>query len=442
MSKKITILIFLISALALTFTACSVNGDDAVLTASGTISATSLDISPELGGRIEEIFVAAGDTVAIGDALYQLDDEVMQAQYDQAAAGVTAAEAAYQTALEQLDAAELQLALAEQGARFEAVELENAEPLQPWPEDFELPQWYFQSNEERAAIEQELADAETLLKDEEKHLAEVMAEFDDDNLTDLEADIAAAEQTYLVAQQTLLLFSQPGSDEDLQNLAQEQFDDAKDDLDSLQRELDRILTDTDYADLLDARARVLLAQTRVDIARLKLDSILVGEDSLMVASAEANVSLAEAQVEQAQAGIDQAKAALALLEIQLEKTTIFSPMDGTIVSESLEVGQLVGAGMTTMTVAKLDHVELTVYVPEDQYGVINLGDEVTVTVDSYPNETFSGIVDYIADEAEFTPRNVQTVEGRKATVYAIRISLPNPDLKLKPGMPADVTFLE
>lgn len=442
MSKPTILKLLIIFTLAFSFAACASNGSDTALTASGTISATSLDISPELGGRIAEIYVSAGDTVVAGDALYQLDDEGMQAQYDQAAAGVASAEAAHQTALEQVTAAQLQLSLAEQGARYDELQLVNSTAALPWPDDFTFPNWYYQTEEEKAAIEQELSDAEAALVKEQANLTAVMAGFDEADFSTLETEIAAAEQTYLIAQQTLLLYSQPGSDADLQDLAQEQFDDAKMDLDTLQRDLDRILTDSELADLLDARGRVLLAQSRVDAATLKLDSIHVGDESLLVASAKANVSLAQAQVEQAQAGVDQANAALALLQIQLDKTTVYSPMDGVVVSESLEIGQLVGAGMTTMTIAKLETVELTVYVPEDQYGAINLGDEVTVTVDSYPSETFTGTVNYIADEAEFTPRNVQTVEGRKATVYAIRITLPNVELKLKPGMPADVTFLD
>jgi len=82
-----------------------------------------------------------------------------------------------------------------------------------------------------------------------------------------------------------------------------------------------------------------------------------------------------------------------------------------------------------------------VYIPETEYGKVNLGDQVSIAVDSFPGQTFTGSVTYISDKAEFTPRNVQTVEGRQATVYAIKLSVPNPELKLKPGMPADVTFM-
>ena len=96
--------------------------------------------------------------------------------------------------------------------------------------------------------------------------------------------------------------------------------------------------------------------------------------------------------------------------------------------------------MTILTIAQLEDVELTVYVPEGRYGQISLGDSVEITADSFPGEIFTGTVRRIADEAEFTPRNVQTVEGRKATVYAILINVPNPNLKLKSGMPVDVVF--
>jgi multidrug resistance efflux pump len=90
-----------------------------------------------------------------------------------------------------------------------------------------------------------------------------------------------------------------------------------------------------------------------------------------------------------------------------------------------------------MTVANLDEVKLTVYIPENRYGRIQLGQQVTVEVDSYPDKTYAGEVIHIASEAEFTPRNVQTKEERVNTVFAVKILIPNPEHELKPGMPAD-----
>jgi multidrug resistance efflux pump len=94
-----------------------------------------------------------------------------------------------------------------------------------------------------------------------------------------------------------------------------------------------------------------------------------------------------------------------------------------------------------MTVANLDEVRLTVYIPENRYGRIQLGQSVSVEVDSFPGKAFQGEVTYLASQAEFTPRNVQTKEERVNTVFAVKILIPNPDHDLKPGMPADATIV-
>ena len=140
-----------------------------------------------------------------------------------------------------------------------------------------------------------------------------------------------------------------------------------------------------------------------------------------IQAANAAVQSAQAQVLQAQAGKAQAEAALTLLQIQLNKSMVNAPDNGTILTDQLQIGELIGAGSIAMTIAKLDVVSLIVYVPEDVYGRIEINQKVNISVDSYPNKVFSGTVIRIADQAEFTPRNVQTVEGRKATVYAVEI---------------------
>lgn len=119
-----------------------------------------------------------------------------------------------------------------------------------------------------------------------------------------------------------------------------------------------------------------------------------------------------------------------------------SPMDGIVLTRAIEPGEVALAGSTLFVVADLYTVTLTVYVPEDRYGQVMLGQNYPVTVDSFPGQIFSGKVTHIADKAEYTPRNVQTVESRKNTVYAVKLVIPNPDLLLKPGMPADVDMGE
>jgi HlyD family secretion protein len=90
-----------------------------------------------------------------------------------------------------------------------------------------------------------------------------------------------------------------------------------------------------------------------------------------------------------------------------------------------------------LTISVLDPVKLTIYVPETEIGHIQLGNEISVKVDSFPDRPFVGKVVFINSEAEFTPRNVQTKAERVNTVYAVKVQLPNPSLELKPGMPAD-----
>jgi HlyD family secretion protein len=91
-------------------------------------------------------------------------------------------------------------------------------------------------------------------------------------------------------------------------------------------------------------------------------------------------------------------------------------------------------------IAPLDALTLKIYVPENRYGQVSLGQNYPVTVDSFPGMTFGGRVSFISDQAEFTPRNVQTKDSRETTVYAVKLNLAPAGGKLKPGMPADVTI--
>lgn len=120
--------------------------------------------------------------------------------------------------------------------------------------------------------------------------------------------------------------------------------------------------------------------------------------------------------------------------------SIRSPLDGVVLLRAADPGEITTAGGSLLVVADLTTVTLTVYIPEAQYGQIYLGQDLPVIVDSFPAKVFIGTVTHIAGEAEFTPRNAQTVQGRKNTVYAVKLTIPNPDLDLKPGMPADVTL--
>jgi len=148
----------------------------------------------------------------------------------------------------------------------------------------------------------------------------------------------------------------------------------------------------------------------------------------------------EEEIEAARARVQAAQAQLGALNLQLSKFIVTAPWEGVILTRSAEVGQTALPGATLIEVGRLDQLELTVYLPEEKFGLLVPGQTVQVRVDTYPNRVFEGTVLRMANEAEFTPTNVQTKEDRTRLVYAVVISLDNPELALKPGMIADVEF--
>jgi HlyD family secretion protein len=191
---------------------------------------------------------------------------------------------------------------------------------------------------------------------------------------------------------------------------------------------------------LKARADVTLEQARYDTAMNYVTMAQTGSQSPAVSTAQAALNQAKAADDQAHNAVQQAQASVDLVNAQLTKLTVFAPMNGVILTRNVEPGEYVQPGADALTMADISHLTITVYIPEDLYGKIKLGMAATMKVDSFPNQSFTAQVSYISDQAEFTPRNVQTVEGRSSTVYAIKLTVSDPQGQLKPGMPADVTF--
>jgi HlyD family secretion protein len=141
------------------------------------------------------------------------------------------------------------------------------------------------------------------------------------------------------------------------------------------------------------------------------------------------------------ADIERARAQLALIESQLADTEVVSPTDGVVLVKSAEPGETVAAGATVVTLGDIDHTWLRGYVNETQLGRLKLGARVKVATDSFPGKTYGGRVSFIASEAEFTPKQIQTAEERVKLVYRIKVDLPNPRRELKLNMPADAEIL-
>jgi HlyD family secretion protein len=134
---------------------------------------------------------------------------------------------------------------------------------------------------------------------------------------------------------------------------------------------------------------------------------------------------------------EQAQATADLVKAQLENAIIKSPIKGTVIKKNAELGEIVFPGASLLTLADLSWVWLKIYVNETKLGLVKLGQKARVKVDSYPNKDFEGEVIHISDQAEFTPKNIQTKEERVKLVFAVKIKSDNPLSELKPGMPAD-----
>jgi HlyD family secretion protein len=150
----------------------------------------------------------------------------------------------------------------------------------------------------------------------------------------------------------------------------------------------------------------------------------------------------EKNVEAANMQVLQARAQLADIEAQLKEMQVVAPSDCIVETLSVKVGDILVPpfNQEVATLLLPQHLWVRVYVPEPWLGKIKIGDQVRVRVDSFPRTDFPGVVEQVNREAEFTPRNVQTVEDRIRQVFGVKIRLPNDDDRLRAGMAADVYF--
>ncbi|MGA2586277.1 MAG: efflux RND transporter periplasmic adaptor subunit [Candidatus Aminicenantales bacterium] len=126
------------------------------------------------------------------------------------------------------------------------------------------------------------------------------------------------------------------------------------------------------------------------------------------------------------------------LERVLRDTEVKSPVKGYIEVKNIELGELAVPGAVLFSIIDLGQTYVKAYIPEQYVGRVKVGSEVAVTCDSFPGKTFKGKADFISEEAEFAPRNIQTKEERLKLVYMVKSYLDNADGELKPGMPVDV----
>lgn len=248
--------------------------------------------------------------------------------------------------------------------------------------------------------------------------------------TELEQDLAMRESEVLAAKAALDELEAGSRQEDIEQaaaaLAAARADDER-----AAGELKRqkglyegdVISDREFE---AASAAAAVASARVDEALARLALLEKGPR--------------EETIRAARARLRQASQSVALAETRLGYATLRSPLDGIVMAEVLESGEFAAAGTPVVTVGDLANVWLRGYVNESDLGRVKIGQVVEVVADTYPGEVYPGRLSFIASEAEFTPKNVQTAEERVKLVYRIKVDIANPDQELKPGMPADATI--
>jgi HlyD family secretion protein len=442
LALRIVVILLVLSAILYYAFRSLADDENGALKASGTIESVTVNIAPEMAGRVKDVLVGQGQAVREGDPLLSLDDSLLtaqravaSAQIDSAKSALNTASAAYATAAQQYDV-----------TLTNAIAQEASTRLSLWrttkPGEFDQPVWYFSKAERLAAAQAEVDAAFAKLEDAKEKLADAQQTEGGAQFLEIEAALA---QARLAFQNAASVYDKTSGASDSQNLraaAQIVLDDAELALDEAQQDYEDALS-TDVADeLLEARANVVIAQEIYDTAVDTLRALQTGLDSPAVVTAEKAFEQANAALEQAEAVVKTAEANLALLETQMSKLTIHAPMDGIILTRNVEPGEFIQPGAVALTMANINELTITVYVPEPRLNEIRLGQPASVTIDVASGESpvFDAEIVHIADKAEFTPRNVQTVEGRSSTVFAVKLKVTDADGKLKIGMPADVIF--
>jgi HlyD family secretion protein len=410
------------------------------LSASGFIEAEEFSLTAEVSGRISQLQAGEGDEVEKNDTLVILDDALTQAQLREAQAAVQIAQAA----LAQVKAGSRSEAIRQAEATLAQAQAVRDGAYQGWqdalairndPQELEAQIDAARAQLEVAEYQLQAAVAATGASQAEYDMLGRAADFVSHPFRVYYGNPWTGEREYIeiklnrgereeVFFQWNLSSRRLTSSWEAVAMAQAARDGAQAALEDLlairenPQELD-IQVDT-------AKAQYERAEAAVQAAQAQLEALKAG-------ATPEQIAVAEAQVKQAQAAAD-------LLRVQLDKMTLTAPTSGLVMERTVHRGEMAAAGATLVTIANLDEVTLTIYIPEDEIGKVKVGQMVEVSVDSFPGKVFEGRVNYIASEAEFTPKNVQTKKERVNMVFAVKVKIPNPEHELKPGMPADAVI--
>ncbi|MBW1714536.1 MAG: efflux RND transporter periplasmic adaptor subunit [Deltaproteobacteria bacterium] len=349
---------------------------------SGTIEARNAQLAFQISGRVVEVLVDEGQLVERDQTLAVLDKSECQARYEQA-------EALVQNSVKNLQRIETVLemykeTLPDDVARAEAgvkVLLSQLQELEAGSREQEI---------ERARLA--FLNAKDIMEEAKKDKERFGKLFEKALVSEKQWD--AVKLKY--------------------ETASKEFERAKETLGLLTEGVRKETIQTARARVAEGRA--MLKQARGNLKR---------------------IDAAEMEVEAALAQVKAAQSALKVVETQLRYTYLKAPFKGIITSRNVELGEVVLPGREVFSLADLSSVDLKIFVDETEIGKVKPGQNVEVRVDTFPDKVYQGKVSFISPEGEFTPKIIQTHKERVKLVYLVKVAIPNPNLELKSGMPAD-----
>ena len=433
--------------------------------ASGTMEADEVEISAKVTGRLVRLQVDEGDPVRAGQVVARLDTAELQAQVEQAQGAYQSAQAQLDDLLagsraEQIRAGRANLAQAQ--AALVGARRGLATARENYLKSTALAGQVRQGEAAVAAAQASLAQArarQSLVEEgtraEQITQAQANLEAARVALSNAQANLDRAQQLYAagaISSQQLdaatqardsaqaaveaagarLQEAQRGPRAQERQQAAEAVRQAQANLEAASSAL--ATAQEAYRDRLQARAQLEAAQTQYQVAQEQVQAARAQLDLLEAGATQQTINAARGRVEQA-------RGALALALQQVANATVRSPLTGVVLVKATEPGELVVPGQPIVTAASLDPLTLRIYVPETQVGLVKPGQQAWVSVDSYPGVRFAARVVEIAQQPEFTPRNIQTQQERVKLVFGVKLLVANPQGRLKPGMPADATVL-
>lgn len=353
---------------------------------SGNIELTEVNIAFKTAGKLMERSVDEGAVVKKGQVIARLDREQLLAEREREVAGLAAARA--------------QLAQAETSVEWERANLAA---------DIE------QKRADMASMEARLLEMKNGARPQEKLDARAAVE-------SAQSEVGRSKRDWDRAQ---VLYQND-------DISTAQFDQYRNRWESAEASLKQ-LTEREALVLAGPRAEQIEAQAAL-VQRARAALKMAEVNSLEMKRREQDLMARRAEIARSQAGI-------ALIDSELADTVAASPVDGVVLVKAADPGEVLAAGTTVVTVGNIEHPWLRGYVNETDLGRVKLGSRARVTTDSYLGKTYDGRVSFIASEAEFTPKQIQTKQERVKLVYRIKIDIDNPKQELKSNMPADAEIV-